>query len=228
MHTPKRLFDMRGGPWLEMWTKDVLALLDALDVGNFTVAGMSLGAPPALALAAAAHRRHRLVAVAALVANMWNHPGFDILESIPYSAPERLAIRALQNRYLGSVAAQILRKVILGTADFSASPMVPGDVTWDRALWGSDMQRAVRYQLAGKVQSNRLAFIRSPAPLADWGAFDDESVPVYVFCGDEDDVCPPVMAAYTATMLPWARRVEFRGTHFHLDVFGVAQALFAD
>ena len=223
-YTP--LFEMTGGPWLDRWTQDTLALLDSLDVDKFAVSGMSLGGPPSLALAAAAQRRHRLVAVAALIANMWNHPGFDPVEAISYTAMESLAIQALQSRYLGSVAAQLMRRMILGTDDFSANPMVPDDVTWDRGLWGSDMQRAFRYQLAGQVQSNRLAFIRTPAPLVDWTVFD-ASVPVYVFYGDEDTVCPPVMAAHTAAMLPWAKRMEFHGTHFHLDVFRVAQALFA-
>ncbi|CAE7332010.1 unnamed protein product [Symbiodinium natans] len=223
-YTP--VFKMTGGLWLARWTQDTLALLDSLGVDKFAVSGMSLGAPPALALAAAAQSKRRLVAVAALIANMWNHPGFDIVEAISYTAMERLAIRALQSQYLGSAAAWLMRKMILGTTDFSTSPMVPDDVTWDRGLWGSDMQRAFRYQLAGQVQSNRLAFIHTPAPLVDWAVFDD-SVPVYVFYGDRDDVCPPVMAAHTATMLPWAKRMEFRGTHFHLDIFSVAQALFA-
>ncbi|CAJ1379920.1 unnamed protein product [Effrenium voratum] len=222
-YTP--VFEMTGGTWLERWSTDALALLNSLGVDQFTVSGMSLGGPPGLALAAAAQRQHRLVAVAALIANMWNHRGFDIVESISYTLLERLAIEALQGRHLGSVAAVLMRKMILGTANFSASPMVPEDVTWDRGFWGADLQRSVRYQLAGQVQSNRLAFIHTPGPLLDWAAFN-ASVPVYVFYGDKDDVCPPVMAAHAATMLPWATRVEFHGTHFHLDVFRVAQELF--
>ena len=91
-----------------------------------------------------------------------------------YGVGSRLAMRALQNPYLGSLAAEIIRGLVLGTdaAGFEASPMVPPDVTWNKRLWGADMQHAVRYQLAGQVQSHRLPAIES-APLIDWAVFDE-------------------------------------------------------
>ena len=174
----------------------------------------------------AAQKQGRLVAVAPLISLMWSHPGFDLATVGGYGTGSRLAMRALQNRYLGSLAAELMRRLVLGTdaAGFEASPMLPPDVTWDKRLWGSDMQHAVRHQLAGQVQSNRLPTIES-APLIDWSVFN-EAVPVYVFYGQRDDTVPPAVATYAATQLPWAQLRPFNGTHFHLDIFEVAATLF--
>ena len=46
---------------------------------------------------------------------MWSHPGFDIATVGGYSFGKRLAMRALQTRYLGSLAAELMRWVVLGT-----------------------------------------------------------------------------------------------------------------
>jgi hypothetical protein len=158
---------------------------------------------------------------------MWSHPGFDLATVGGYSAGSRLAMQALHNRYLGSLAAELMRRMVLGTDDagWEANPMLPADVQWDRKLWGSDMQHAVRYQLAGQVQSNRLPANVQSTPLIDWSAFH-EAVPVYVFYGELDDTVPPAVATYTTTQLPWAQPRPYNGTHFHLDIFEVAAALF--
>jgi len=223
-YTP--LFDTDGAQWLERWAQDSLALMDHLKIKEFVVSGLSLGAVPGLATAAAAQRQKRLVAVAPLIALMWNHPGFDLTAVGAYSTGSRLAMHALKNCYLGSLAAELLRWMVLGTdaAGFEASPMVPKDVTWDRQLWGSDLQHSIRYQLAGQLQSNRLPNIES-TPLIDWSAFDS-SVPVYVFYGEQDDVVPPAVATYAAKQLPWAELRPYNGNHFYLDIFEVAAALF--
>eukprot|EP00656_Telonema_subtile_P050455 TRINITY_DN6535_c0_g1_i1.p1 TRINITY_DN6535_c0_g1~~TRINITY_DN6535_c0_g1_i1.p1 ORF type:complete len:161 (+),score=38.66 TRINITY_DN6535_c0_g1_i1:378-860(+) len=157
---------------------------------------------------------------------MWSHPGFDLATVGGYSTASRLAMKALQNRYLGSLAAELMRRLVLSTdaSGWEANPMLPNDVQWDRKLWGSDMQHAVRYQLAGQVQSNRLPNTPS-APLIDWSVFDKD-VPVYVFYGELDDVVTPPVARYTATQLEWAQQRPYNGTHFHLDIFEAAMALF--
>lgn len=220
------LFDVDGAQWLKRWAQDSMALMDHLGVDKFSVSGLSLGGTPGLATAAAAQKQNRLVAMAPLIAAMWSHPGFDIAAAGGYSAGARLAMSALGNRYLGSLAAELVRRLVLGTdaAGWEASPMLPPDVTWDKQQWGSDMQRSIRYQLAGQVQSNRLPNFESE-PLLDWSVFD-ESVPVYVFYSELDDTVPPAIATYAATKLPWAELRPFNGTHFHLDIFEVAAALF--
>merc|ERR1719296_317036 len=110
----------------------------------------------------------------------------------------RLAMKALENRYLSSLVAELMRWLVLRTdaAGWEANPMLPQDVQWDKPKWGSDMQHAVRYQLGGQVQSTRLPNFAS-GPLLDWSVFD-ESVPVYVFYGERDDVVTPAVATYTA------------------------------
>lgn len=220
------LFEVTGAQWVARWTQDSLALMDHLKLERFAVSGLSLGGVPAIATAAAAQKQERLVALAPCITLMWSHPGFDLAAVGGYNVGARLAMRALENRYLGSLAAELMRGLVSGTdaAAFEASPMLPPDVTWDKRRWGSDMQHAIRYQLAGQVQSNRLPNIES-APLLDWAAFD-EAVPVYVFFGELDDTVPPVVATYTTTQLPWAQSRPYNGTHFHLDIFDVAAALF--
>lgn len=164
--------------------------------------------------------------MAPVIALMWDHPGFSHATAGGYSAGQRLTNLALGHRYLGSLAAELMRGLVLGTdaAGFEASPMLPQNVQWDRSLWGSDMQRAIRHQLAGQVQSFLLPAGGS-APLFDWSVFD-ESVPVYVFYGEQDDVVPPPVATYAATKLPWAELKPFNGSHFHVDIFDVAATLF--
>jgi hypothetical protein len=86
----------------------------------------------------------------------------------------------------------------------------------------------VRYQLSGQVQSYRLAALISPtdAPLIDWSVFTKE-VPVFVFYGEDDDTVKPAVATFTATKLAWAKLMPFAGGHFELDIFAVANTLFA-
>lgn len=222
----KPLFEINGAQWLERWAQDSLALMDHLKIVKFAVSGLSLGAMPGLATAAAAQKQNRVMAVAPLLALMWNHPGFDLATVGGYSTGSRLAMQALENCYLGSLAAELLRWIVLGTdaAGWETNPMVPKDVQWDRQLWGNDMQHSVRYQLAGQVQSNRLPNIMS-TPLLNWSVFDD-AVPVYVFYGELDDVVPPAVATYAAKQLPWAELRPYNGTHFYLDIFEVAATLF--
>eukprot|EP00931_Biecheleriopsis_adriatica_P123251 TRINITY_DN98293_c0_g1_i1.p1 TRINITY_DN98293_c0_g1~~TRINITY_DN98293_c0_g1_i1.p1 ORF type:complete len:377 (+),score=41.91 TRINITY_DN98293_c0_g1_i1:98-1132(+) len=219
-------FDISGAQWLAWWAEDSLALIDHLNIQEFAVTGLSLGATPGLATAAAAKKQNRLLVVAPLLGLMWSHPGFDLATVGGYSAGARLAMKALGNCYLGSLAAELMRRIVLGTdaAGWESNAMVPQDVQWDRQLWGDDMQHAIRYQLVGQVQSNRLPNVQS-SPLLNWSVFDD-TVPVYVFYGELDDVVPPAVATYATKMLPWAEPRPFNGSHFHLDIFEVAATLF--
>merc|ERR1712194_722494 len=157
---------------------------------------------------------------------MGSHHGFDLATAGGYSVGSRFAMKALQTRYLGSLAAELMRWLVLRTdaAGWEDNPLLPPDVQWDKQKWGSDMQHAVRYQLAGQVQSNRLPNYESD-PLLDWSVFN-EAVPVYVFYGTRDDVVTPGVATYTSKKLPWAELRPFNGTHFHLDIFEVASTLF--
>jgi pimeloyl-ACP methyl ester carboxylesterase len=223
-YTP--VFEITGAQWLERWARDTMALADHLGVARFAVSGLSLGGVPGLSTAAAAQAQNRLVAVAPLMALMWSHPGFDLAAVGGYSAGARLAMRAMQNRYLGSLAAETLRWLVMGKDDaaWEANPMLPPDIVWDRVHWGRDMEHSIRHQLAGQVQCHRIPSFES-APLVDWSVFD-RAVPVYVFFGELDDTVPPAVATYTATRLPWAELRPFNGTHFDLDIFQVAEALF--
>eukprot|EP00927_Polykrikos_kofoidii_P016101 TRINITY_DN17228_c0_g1_i3.p1 TRINITY_DN17228_c0_g1~~TRINITY_DN17228_c0_g1_i3.p1 ORF type:complete len:352 (-),score=40.75 TRINITY_DN17228_c0_g1_i3:141-1196(-) len=220
------LFEIIGDQWLEKWAQDSLALMDHLKIEKVAVSGLSLGGAPGLATAAAAQKQNRLVAVAPLIALMWSQPGFDVFTDGGYSTGTKIAMQALQNRYLGSLYSELVRWFVLRTDDagFEANPMIPKDVQFDRLQWGRDMQHAVRYQLAGQVQSTFLPNVKSK-PLLDWSVFD-KAVPVYVFYGELDETVPPAVGTYTATKLPWAERRPFNGTHFHLDIFEVAATLF--
>jgi len=223
------LFEITNHKWLENWRKDAMDLVNFLKIDKFWVSGMSLGGPPALALAEAAQSEHRLLGVATLISSMWSHDGFDPIKVANHTPFERFALSILVNPYLGAVAAQLLQFFLLGSSkeDFLASPMVPDDVCWDRETWGLDMQRSVRYQLFGQVQSNRLVALSSPtdAPLIDWSTFTEE-IPMYLFYGETDDTVKPVIATFPASKLHWAKRMPFPGGHLDLDIFAVANSLF--
>jgi pimeloyl-ACP methyl ester carboxylesterase len=122
----KPLFEITNHVWLDHWRQDALALVDSLNIDKFWVSGMSLGGPPALALAETSQSKHRLLGVAPLISSMWNHAGFDNIAEL--STFEHLALSALVNPYLGSAAAKMMRSAILasGKEDFLASPMVSG------------------------------------------------------------------------------------------------------
>jgi pimeloyl-ACP methyl ester carboxylesterase len=225
------IFDISGSRWLKQWAQDSLALMDFLNVSGrkFAVSGMSLGGGPGLATAAIAQKEGRLLAFAPLIALTWNaadQPGQFNLES-HYSFGKRLGMALLYNPYLGSLFAETMRDMILGTDEegFENNPMVPPDVTWDRSVWGRDMQRSVKYQLAGQVQSNRVPVSSSPEAAIDFAVFD-RSVPVFVFFGEQDDVVVPSVATFTAEKLPWAQLRPFPGSHFDLDLSEVARTLF--
>lgn len=221
------LFDITNRAWLERWRQDALALVDSLNVDKFWVSGMSLGGPPALALAEVAQSKHRLLGVAPLISSMWSHVGFDGTQAANHSFFSNAALSVLVNPYTGSLAAQAIRFLILRTTNegFLTSPMVPATVGWDKEKWGMDLQRAVRFQLSGQVQSNRLVALSSTDSLIDWSKFT-EDVPVVIFFGTDDDTVLPVVATFAASKLPWARLVPFPGGHLELDIFSVVDALF--
>ena len=224
------LFEITNHLWLENWRKDAMDLVNFLNVDKFWVSGMSLGGPPALALAEAAQSESRLLGVATLISSMWSHAGFDPIKVANHTPFERFALSILVNPYLGAVAAKFLQFFILASSkeDFLTSPMVPAEVGWNRETWGLDMQRSVRYQLLGQVQSNRLVALASPtdAPLIDWSTFTEE-IPMYMFYGETDDTVKPVIATFPASKLPWAKKMPFPGGHLDLDIFAVANSLFA-
>eukprot|EP01079_Euglenida_sp_SAG-EU17-18_P006005 gene6005-1072_t len=214
-------FGITSQDWVQRWTLDTVALLDALGGGPCWVSGISLGGPPALALAEALARRGALLGVAPLVASMWGHDGFDLRASM--GAVEGLVTHVLANEYAASaVGHYLLRPMILGTADWTR----PVDtVGWDPDVWGQQMQRSVRYQLSGFVQSSHLVYQTGGTPLVDWSVFTPD-IPVVVFRGDNDLQLPAPVTGFAASKLVWAREVVHAGGHFELDMVAVATELF--
>jgi len=164
-----------------------------------------------------------------LISSMWSHAGFDGTQAANHSFFDNSVLAALVNPYVGSLAAQLIRFFILRTTEegFLSSPMVPATVEWDRVKWGLDLQRAVRFQLSGQVQSNRLVALSSGTDsLIDWSKFTKD-VPVIIFFGEDDDTVLPIVATFASRKLPWAKLMPFSGGHLELNIFSVANALFA-
>ena len=157
---------------------------------------------------------------------MWDHDGFSVVEVAEKSFGERIAMKLMENRFTGSVAAELIRSMVLGTDDagWQSNPMLPETVSFDRVMWGHDMQRSMQHYLVGQVQSFRLTTIPSSV-VVDWSAFTKD-IPVHVFFGEKDDVIPPPVATFTASKLPWATLHPFPGTHFDLDLFEVVRHIF--
>jgi pimeloyl-ACP methyl ester carboxylesterase len=169
---------------------DAVALLDELSIEHFAVVGWSAGGPHALALAALAGER---VTRVALVGSMPPHDGIAVL-------PRDV-------RRVMWLARRSPRLAARGLEAWGRRPPPPtGDSLTDEAYARG---RAESFRSGGLWLARELAYLGRP-----WG-FDlaDVRVPVTLWWGERDFVCPPSIAEDYARRLPSTTLRLVDGTH---------------
>lgn len=184
-------------------TEDVAELADALRLQQFAVAGISGGAPYALACAYA--MADRIPAVAAISAmapldragamqsmNATNRLGFWIARYVPFLLP--LALKPMANSATKDPQATLDK----AAADYAAPDqgiMARPDV---REMYLRDIREAYRQGTQGHVDDLR----RLARP---WGVLlEDIRIPITFWHGQLDQNVPPAMAQSMAERLPKA------------------------
>jgi pimeloyl-ACP methyl ester carboxylesterase len=173
---------------LRRWAEDVAPLLP---VQRFSVIGWSAGGPHALALAAVAPER---VSRVALVASMPPHGGE---RSLPRDVQRVMRLARLAPR----LAARPLER--WGRVPPAATGAAATDEAYARG-------RVESFRHGGLWLARELAYLARP-----WGfELGDVRVPVTLWWGTEDRVCPPSIAHDYARALPDATlRLVDGGTH---------------
>jgi pimeloyl-ACP methyl ester carboxylesterase len=172
---------------LRGWAEETAA---ALPVDRFGVVGWSAGGPHALALAAVAPERVRRVA---------------LVGSMP--PPTHVAALARDVQRVMRLARVAPRVAARGLERWGRRPPPPtGDPVTDDAYARG---RRESFSYGGLWLARELAYLGRP-----WG-FDlvDVRVPVTLWWGDDDRVCPPSIADEYARALPAATLRIVPGTH---------------
>ena len=181
------------------WVSDVIAVVDALEIETFVVAGHSGGAPHALAIAAAVPHRVSAVGLASPLAP------FDDLGTRQLIADSdlRTIYRLEKVRWLASAVARIESRYYRGHIDSFLSRCISN---WpaDRSIFTDhELRPMFRAQFAEALAGGGLGALDDMWAFLDWG-FRPEDVPqhVEVFVGDADDVLDPEMSSRLARRLP--------------------------
>jgi pimeloyl-ACP methyl ester carboxylesterase len=175
------------GRSLRSCAEDVLAVVPD---GPFSVVGWSAGGPHALAVAAVGGARVRRVA---------------LVGAMP--RPELVSVLSPTVRRTMRVARLSPRLAARGLEAWGRRPPPrTGDPLTDGAYARG---RAESFRHGGLWLARELAYLGRP-----WGfAPADVRVPVTLWWGDADDVCPPTIAADYAAVLPNATLRVVPGTH---------------
>jgi len=190
------------------WPSDVEQLVDALGIERFRVVGVSGGAPFALAIARAMPSRVERAAIVSGVGPS-DRPGaldgIDLTERFNYWASPRYP------RLAGAVTAALFGGLARGGQMFawaaqhagrSSSPHVEGA----RAM-AEQFREALRQGARATVEENAMC-------ARPWGFLPEEvDVPVQMWHGDRDRVCPLHHAEHLAGALPNATLTVRKGGH---------------
>jgi pimeloyl-ACP methyl ester carboxylesterase len=171
--------DFRRRPSLVAWTSDVAELADSLGLARFAVLGWSAGGPHALACAWALPER---VTRASVVGGM-------PLPSLTASLPRDLRLTLRLARRSPLLARRPLTR-------WSARPPSPtGDPLCDE-VYAAGRVEAFRQGSRGLAWELRLL-------ARDWGFRPEEiRVPVSLWYGERDHVCPPEVGRDLAARIP--------------------------
>ena len=180
----------RRGRTLRSWAEEAVSLLDSLGIDRFGVIGWSAGGPHALALAAVAPLR---VSRVALVASM---PPADGVAVLPRDVRRLMGVARVSPR----LAARALEK-------WGRRPPPPtGSPATDEAYARG---RVESFRDGGLWLARELAYLGRP-----WGfELDEVRVPVTLWWGERDHVCPPSIADEYARRLPYATLRLVDDTH---------------
>jgi pimeloyl-ACP methyl ester carboxylesterase len=198
------------------WVPDGLAVLDALDVEQAIVVGVSTGGAYALALAAAAPARVTgVIACCALTDMRWAEGRARqeaLMEGI-WDAPDRDTAIALATERLGADGSRMF-------APPEDAPPLPAA---DQALLADPVWLAAMAQAAPAMFAHGVAGYADDR-IADgvgWESFDVSAVraPTIVLHGREDSIVDVAQAGHTASLVPGARTKIVDGLA-HLSIVG--------
>lgn len=196
--------DFQPGRRILQWPDEVAALADALGLGRFAVAGVSGGAPYALACGWRLPERIRVVGVVS---------GMTPLEGSPHSPPlgrgRRLGLAAIRklpwlSRGAFGLAAPAVRRWPERTLDLIEALAPAADATIlarpeVRAVLTDDLREAFRG--GGRGAAHELALFGRP-----WGFCPGEiRAPVELWHGEADPAVPVAAARRLAARIPGCR-----------------------
>lgn len=205
------------------WPEDVFALADRLGIDRFAVMGHSAGSPCTLAMAA--DPRGRVVA-AVVVSGAAPRAATGAGMGVPFRLNRWLAIRApgLNRRFLASH-----RRSVFGDAEkflhqwgrmsppegrlFARDPSVAERIV-------EDMREGYRQGIDAAAHENWLLY-------QDWGfELSRVEVPVALYYGSADPMCPPAWGEFLEAELPQASLTLVEGEgHFSTLVLAAAEIL---
>lgn len=207
------------------FARDIERLCDALDVERYGVAGLSGGAPYALACA---HEMPGRVVAAAVLGGVAPTVGSDAAPGgasglIRTFAPLVRGARAPLGGMLRGLI-HVLTPLADGVLDLFARQMPPGD---QRVFEDPGMRGMFKEDLILGGRRNMQAVCLDVALFArDWGfALADVPVPVHLWYGDSDTIVPPEHGEHLAQRLPRAE-LRIRPGEGHLGGLGAAREVF--
>jgi pimeloyl-ACP methyl ester carboxylesterase len=220
------LSDFKRGRTVLDWPEDVLGLADALGFEHFAIMGLSGGGPYAAACAYKIPQRLSRVGIVSGVGPPEMPGAMEMLEK----SSDGQAVK------LGSKSPWLLRLVLAYTVfqfrrdphkmvSETASQVSPPD---QAALKRSDVAETVVRMTAGAFQQGgRGAAWDYTLFSRPWGfSLGDIRLPVYLWHGEDDWICPAQMGRYVAQNIPGCQATFYPGEgHISLVVNHFAEIL---
>jgi pimeloyl-ACP methyl ester carboxylesterase len=189
----------KKGRTLLDWIEDAAAVVDALGVEKFAVAGWSGGGPHALAIAHALDDRVTRVALASPLAP-FDEPGTrDLVEN----SDLRMIWRLSHLKFVAAVAARVESKKSLG--DLSAFvDHIGDDAPADRPVLADPVLHPMfEEEMSEALRQNGIGVLDDMWAFLEWGFRpEDVSRHVELFYGAEDEILSPLMSDRLAARLP--------------------------
>jgi pimeloyl-ACP methyl ester carboxylesterase len=189
----------KKGRTLLDWVPDAVALVDALGIERFAVAGWSGGGPHALALALELGDRVTRVALASSLAP-FDEPGArDLVEN----SDLRMIWRLHHVKLVAAAAARVESRAALRDVPAFVAHLA-GDLPADEPVLNDPALRPMfEEEMAEALRQHGVGALDDMWAFLDWG-FRPEDVHGHVelFFGDADDILSPEMGGRLAARLP--------------------------